>query len=115
LDAEVSLSFVSPIQIRDLNNDHRGVDSVTDVLSFPQSEDGGVSFVPGGPALLGDIVICSRRAREQAGEYGHGERREFIYLFVHGLLHLLGHDHATDEDRAVMRAAEERAIRGVRF
>jgi probable rRNA maturation factor len=113
-DAELSLVFASPAQIKSLNKEHREIDEVTDVLSFPQgdsvtaedAEDGD-----GPPRLLGDIVICTERAYEQAEAYGHGAEREFVYLFVHGLLHLLGFDHGTDEGRAAMRAAEEDALR----
>jgi probable rRNA maturation factor len=65
------------------------------------------------PALLGDIVICTERAAAQAREYGHSDEREFVYLFVHGLLHLIGFDHEKDEDRAAMREAEEGIMREV--
>ncbi|MDR1292712.1 MAG: rRNA maturation RNase YbeY [Clostridiales Family XIII bacterium] len=138
-DAEISLSFVSPSEIRALNGEHRGAYEVTDVLSFPMDgagegeaaprmADGGDTdaaaprtpddedtdaAVPRPPLLLGDIVICPERARGQAAEYGHGEPREFVYLFVHGLFHLLGYDHGTEEARAEMRAAEEKVMRRV--
>jgi probable rRNA maturation factor len=116
-DAEVSLVFATPGQIKALNREHRGIGEVTDVLSFPQ-EDGATAGSAGNgvglPRLLGDIVICPEQARTQAKEYGHGEEREFVYLFVHGLLHLLGYDHETEEDRAAMRAEEENAIKRIK-
>ncbi|MDR1495363.1 MAG: rRNA maturation RNase YbeY [Clostridiales Family XIII bacterium] len=119
-NAEISLVFATPARIRSLNREHRGRDEVTDVLSFPQEDCGAGTENPAmadggtGPALLGDIVVCSERAHEQAEEYGHGAEREFVYLFVHGLLHLLGYDHETEEDRGAMRAAEEAAMRDAR-
>ncbi|MDR1797588.1 MAG: rRNA maturation RNase YbeY [Clostridiales Family XIII bacterium] len=99
-DAEISLSFVSPEAMKSLNNRYRAVDAVTDVLSFPQED----------MAFLGDVVICTERAKEQAAAYGHGEERELVYLFVHGLLHLLGYDHEEEGERALMRAKEEWAM-----
>jgi probable rRNA maturation factor len=102
-EAEISLSFVSPEAMKSLNNRYRAVNAVTDVLSFPQGDE----------VLLGDIVICTERATEQAEEYGHGKERELVYLFVHGLLHLLGFDHETEDDRRAMRAAEETAMEKV--
>ena len=71
----------------------------------------------GGPEehLLGDIIISAETASRQAEEFGHGLEREIVYLAVHGLLHLLGYDHMTDEDKAVMRAKEEEALREIRL
>ncbi|MDB5056678.1 MAG: hypothetical protein JWO59_150 [Chloroflexi bacterium] len=107
---EVSITLVDDAQIRQLNNQFRGKDSATDVLSFSQleGEQSAGDLLPAGvPVPLGDIVISVPRMRDQAVEYGHSEAREFGYLLVHGLLHLLGFDHAAPEDAAAMRAAEE--------
>jgi probable rRNA maturation factor len=107
---EVSISLVDDAQIRQLNHQFRGKDSATDVLSFSQLEgDGsaGDNLPAGVPVPLGDIVVSVPRMQEQAVEYGHSVAREFGYLLVHGLLHLLGFDHETPEDAAAMRAAEE--------
>ncbi|MDB5075861.1 MAG: hypothetical protein JWO42_2040 [Chloroflexi bacterium] len=107
---EVSITLVDDAQIRQLNNQFRGKDSATDVLSFSQleGEQSARDLLPAGvPVPLGDIVINVPRMREQAVEYGHSEAREFGYLLVHGLLHLLGFDHEAPEDAAAMRAAEE--------
>jgi len=111
--AEVSVSFVSSENIRELNRDYRDVDSVTDVLSFPQfetvdelieaEEDTGV-------AELGDVVICMDRAKSQAEEFGHPLKREVIYLFVHSILHLLGYDHMEEDEKKIMRAREEETM-----
>lgn len=109
-DIEISLTMVSPEEIKELNRAYRGVDKVTDVLSFPQFEEdeeipsADVSF---GEISLGDVVICVEKAQEQADEYGHSFEREFVYLFVHSLLHLLGYDHMEDDEKVIMRLKEE--------
>ena len=119
-DATLDLSFVGRAHIRTLNREHRGVDRVTDVLSFPSIEKVDLPLIKGnypfdldpetGKVYLGSIVICRVKAKEQAAEYGHGEERELAYLTVHGVLHLLSFDHIEEADRAEMRAAEERVL-----
>ena len=92
----VSVTFTDKDGIKELNRDYRGVDSVTDVLSFPQYDD--FEEIPEeGEILLGDVVICRERAAEQAREFGHSLDREMIYLFTHSILHLLGYDHMEEE------------------
>ena len=66
-----------------------------------------------GEIVLGEILICTKRAEEQAIEYGHSRSREIAYLTVHGLLHLFGYDHMTDEDKPEMRAMEERILSSI--
>jgi probable rRNA maturation factor len=109
-DVEVSVLVVSPEEMRTLNLEHRGKDETTDVLSFPQYEDSeqvrAVAEQQRGFSL-GDIVINAQAAEAQAAEYGHSKERETAYLFVHGMLHLLGHDHEDEADKAVMRHTEE--------
>ncbi len=104
----VSVSFVEEEEIRALNKEFRGKDEVTDVLSFPQYEPEDLDTDM--PLLLGDVVICRARAREQAEEYGHSFRRETVYLFVHSMFHLLGYDHMEDEEKKIMRSAEEEVL-----
>ena len=107
--SEISVTFVSGEEIRELNRDYRGVDRVTDVLSFPQfgpDED----FPEEGPIELGDVVICRDKIVEQAAEFGHSEAREAVYLFTHSVLHLMGYDHETEEEKQEMRAAEEKVM-----
>jgi probable rRNA maturation factor len=111
VDAEVSLTFASPEEICELNKAFRDKESVTDVLSFPQYEDDArEAYAEGIIVPLGDIVICTRRAAEQAEEYGHSLDRELLYLFVHGMFHLLGHDHVNEESKRKMRESEEAVL-----
>ena len=102
---EISVTFTDNEGIREINREHRDIDSATDVLSFPMmSEDGDCDINMGNEAvILGDIVISLERAREQAKELGHSYTREVAFLTVHSVLHLLGYDHVTsDEDERVM-------------
>lgn len=116
---KAELVFESEDGIQILNKRERGVDSVTDVLSFP-SLDGikGVVLKPencftemdGGYIFIGSIVLCEEKIKEQAAEIGHSEEREMQYLIIHGLMHLFGYDHMTEEDKAEMREKEKEAI-----
>ena len=113
---EVDITIVDDEEIHMLNRDYRNVDRPTDVLSFALDEESEEEpELLGGPEehLLGDIIISAETASRQAEEFGHGLEREIVYLAVHGLLHLLGYDHMTDEDKAVMRAKEEEALREI--
>ena len=120
LDTLAGVTLVEPERIREINRDFRAVDRVTDVLSFPTIngylKDAGEKEILGctdpetGAVEIGDLVICVDRAKEQAEEYGHSVRREIGYLSAHGTLHLLGYDHETEDERAVMREKEERAL-----
>ncbi len=103
---EVSLSLVTAEEIRELNQLYRGKDRATDVLSFPIEEQ----FQPEEEKMLGDIVISTEAVIEQAKEYEHSVEREITYLFVHGLLHLLGYNHLESEDKEKMRKVEEKIL-----
>ena len=87
------------------------IDRPTDVLSFALA-DGTDEFAlpPGVPRELGDVVVSYPRAVAQAEEYGHSVERELAYLVVHGVLHILGHDHELPAEQAAMRAREEAAL-----
>lgn len=111
-NVEISLSFVTADEIRDLNNNYRNIDKPTDVLSFPLIEDFN-EIGTDEEIMLGDVVICLEKAREQAGEYGHSEEREIVYLFVHSVCHLLGYDHMEDDEKTEMRAAEEKVMKSL--
>lgn len=119
-EAECSLLITTQDEIRMLNHEHRNIDSVTDVLSFPAidfespcgfdiiDENDFSFFNPeSGELLLGDIVICYDRVISQAKEYGHSVKREFSFLIVHSLLHLFGFDHIEDEDRVMMEDSQK--------
>lgn len=108
-DCEVSLSVVSEEEIHRLNREFRDTDRVTDVLSFPQY-DSPEEIEDGFPTALGDVVICDAVAHRQAEEYGHSYEREFVYLFVHSMLHLLGYDHMEPEEKQEMRQREEEVM-----
>ena len=99
------LIFTDEEGIRALNAKERHKDAVTDVLSFPNLDG-----ICGKRIDKEDFPYCRKRAEEQAEEYGHSLRRELYYLTVHGLCHLLGYDHETEEDKAKMRAEEEAVL-----
>jgi len=104
--SSVSISFVRDPAIRELNKSFRGKDASTDVLSFPMVEDG--DEFAGAERLLGDIVISVDTAKRQAGDYDASLAREVERLLIHGMLHLLGHDHMEPGERARMEAEERR-------
>ena len=100
LDRFVSVELTNDSVIHEYNREYRSVDRPTDVLSFPADEGGELLSIPDG--FLGDIMISVPRAEEQGKELGHSTEREIIFLTVHGLLHLLGYDHMTEEDESIM-------------
>ncbi len=122
-EAEVSLVLTDEEEIRKYNREYRGIDRETDVLSFPAvdfyepSDFSGIEEMkdiyvdPDSDRLvLGDVMICVSRMREQAAEYGHGEKREFAFLFAHSIFHLLGYDHMEADEAAVMEAKQREAL-----
>jgi len=116
---KAEIVFTDAESMQNLNRSTRGVDRVTDVLSYP-SLDGirGVLLDPkncrtemdGKYIFIGSIVLCEERIREQAKEIGHSEKEEIEYLIVHGLMHLFGYDHMTEDDKALMRSKEKQAL-----
>ena len=94
--------FVTPQMIHEMNRDYRGIDRPTDVISFAMKDSEDAYEVMEGEEELGDIFINIEAITAQAADYGHSLRREVCFLFTHGLLHLLGYDHMTPEDEAVM-------------
>ncbi len=117
IDLAIELIFVDGEEIRRLNAQTRGIDKVTDVLSYPtldgikgqalKGEDYPFDIDEEGNLLIGSIVVCCQRAQAQAKEYGHSYERELHYLIVHGIMHCLGYDHMTEDERAEMREKEE--------
>ena len=109
--AEVDVSLVDNDMIRRINNEHRGIDAVTDVLSFPLGQDGKYDVNPeNGAYMLGDIVLSIERAQTQAEQFGHSFQREIGYLTVHSVLHLLGYDHMEGGLDAVRMREKEEAV-----
>jgi probable rRNA maturation factor len=103
----VALAFVSDLAMQRLNRDFAGNDYVTDVLSFPAREEPSTFQTPHSqPVFLGDIAIAIPQAARQARAAGHPLQRETELLLAHGILHLLGHDHATPRDREHMDALQ---------
>lgn len=109
-EVEVSLVFAGEKRIRSLNRLYRGVDRVTDVLSFEGENNDGFVSPEDGVSYLGEIFICHSRAQKQAREKKHSIEKEIDILLVHGLFHLLGYDHIKDEDFEVMRKKEEKVV-----
>ncbi len=105
---ELSISFVDNEEIKTLNREYRGIDSETDVLSFPIEDD----FIVPVP-LLGDIIISAEKALEQSKEYGHSLERELSYLTCHSMLHLLGYDHMEDLEKKEMRNKEKKIMKNL--
>lgn len=118
-DLAIEIAFVSPEEIKRLNAEQRGIDRVTDVLSFPyldgvkgkvltaddfdcEPEEEGF--------LLGSVCICLDRAKEQATEYGHSLQREVCYLALHGILHCFGYDHIEPLDEEEMTSLAEKIM-----
>ena len=109
--AEVSVSFISNHEIKQLNEQYRHKDAVTDVLSFPLGENGEWDKnEETGAYMLGDIVISVEKVREQAKEYGHSEKREFAFLITHSMLHLMGYDHMESEEASLMEEHQRRIL-----
>lgn len=121
-EAEINLVLTGEEEIQRTNREFRQMDKVTDVLSFPMVEyerPGDFSFVEEDPScfhpdtgelMLGDIMICIPRMQEQAVSYGHGEVREFAFLIAHSMLHLMGYDHMTPEEAAVMESKQSEIL-----
>jgi len=118
-ETETSVLFVTDAQIQSINNDHRQIDAVTDVLSFPllsvaeiqaanEAYDGDETETP-----IGDIVIAFGRACEQAEAYGHSIEREIGFLTAHSMLHLLGYDHMTPGEEAEMIRRQEAILQTI--
>lgn len=105
---EISVSFVTNLEIREINKNFRNIDRVTDVLSFPVEFEFSEK---GMPLVLGDIVISTETATEQAKEFGHSFEREILYLVCHSMFHLLGYDHIVEEDRKIMRQKEKETMK----
>ena len=110
---EIDVSLVDDETIHQINRDYRHVDRVTDVISFAFNDDRDPKDAilnPEIPRMLGEILICLPQAQRQAEQIGNTLKRELSFLFVHGLLHLLGYDHMKPEDEAIMFPLQDRIL-----
>lgn len=126
-EAEVNILLVTKEEIQTINRQTRQIDAVTDVLSFPlvqyqaagdysHLEEDADNFNPDtGEALLGDVILCAEKIKEQAAEYGHSQKREFCFLIVHSILHLLGYDHMTEAEAAEMEEKQRHILQNMQI
>jgi probable rRNA maturation factor len=118
ISSEVYVTLTDNETIAEINQASRGINKPTDVLSFPMLSfnervpviDAGDVDPETGIVFLGDIMISVEKAVEQAGSYGHSLERELCFLVVHGMLHLIGFDHETQEDEKEMMARQEEVL-----
>lgn len=106
---DLSLIICGPRTIKKINKQYRSVDAVTDVISFASLDDDNNFFFEEN-IELGDIFINYERVFSQAKEYSHSIKREFIFLFVHGLLHLFGYDHMNLKDEKKMFGLQKKIV-----
>jgi probable rRNA maturation factor len=122
-ESEVNILLTDDEEIRQINQEYRGIDAPTDVLSFPVieyevpgdfsrlEEDMPECFHPEtGELMLGDIVISIDRAMLQADEYGHSIEREIAFLTAHSMFHLFGYDHMEEKDRIIMEEKQNQVL-----
>ncbi|ANK37172.1 MULTISPECIES: rRNA maturation RNase YbeY [Staphylococcus] len=109
-DAELSVTFVDKTEIQEINKMYRDKDKVTDVISFALEEDEPEIIGLDMPRVLGDIIICTDVAQEQADSYGHSFERELGFLALHGFLHLLGYDHIDEQDEKEMFGRQDQIL-----
>lgn len=122
-EAQVEVGLVDNEAIKEVNLLHRNIDSPTDVLSFPMlqfqvpgnfddiEERDPEAFHPEtGELILGDILISMDKVRDQALEYGHSTRRELAFLLAHSMLHLMGYDHMSADEAAIMEKKQEEIL-----
>ena len=121
-ESQVELLLTNNAEIQRINNEFRGIDRPTEVLSFPMIEyDSPADFssveeddsnfdLETGELILGNIVISKEKVIAQAEEYGHSVKREFAFLIAHSMLHLLGYDHMEDGERLVMEEKQRNIL-----
>lgn len=113
---ELSIALVDDREIQRLNREYRGIDRSTDVLSFAQQENSDPQLVqprsdePTFPLILGDVILSVETTQQQASEQGKPFEAELYFLLIHGILHLLGYDHQTDDDARVMKLLEQEVL-----
>lgn len=112
---DVNVLLTTPSVIRQINRENRGIDSETDVLSFPYFDYPSPGVFRGEPEdegeqILGDIILCGKKIKEQAKKYGHSQKRELSFLIVHSMLHLIGYDHIKKADAEEMEKEQQRLM-----
>lgn len=124
MDNEVSVILIDNEEIREINAKQRGIDKVTDVLSFPMlhypkdkvfkdvfiNHEFDQSDLYDGRLVVGDVALSLEKSKEQSEEFGHSFTRECAYLTVHSILHLLGYDHMEETEKNIMRKREEEIL-----
>lgn len=111
-DIELSLIIGDDLKLQEISREYRDKDAPTDILSFPAGYKELKDII--GYNMLGDIFISHEMVTRRAEEYGHSIEREWCYLFSHGLLHLLGYDHKTDEDEKEMNSWSTKAMEHIK-
>ena len=127
-ECEVNVLLTDNSGIREVNRQMRNIDSATDVLSFPSiefNEPGDFSIVENditsnfnsdtGELMLGDIMISLEKVSEQAGAFGHSNKREYAFLIAHSMLHLAGYDHTDDEERLIMEEKQNEILDSIGY
>ena len=109
-NAIFNIIIIDEKEIQELNKTYRGIDKVTDVISFALEDNN--TFKNPVQRMLGDIYICIEKAYSQAKEYGHSNIREICFLSTHGILHLLGYDHIKKEEEDIMFNLQEELLSG---
>ena len=124
IDNEVSVIFIDNEEIREINLKQRGIDKITDVLSFPMlhypenkvfkdvyiNYEFDQSDLYDERLVIGDVALSLEKSKEQSEEFGHSFIRECAYLTVHSILHLLGYDHMEEDEKNIMRKREEEIL-----
>lgn len=118
--AEISLVIAGEKRIKSLNKKFRGIDKITDVLSFGNEEAENrfgkyAKFVnpPGDILYLGEIFICYPQAEKQATQKNHSVKKELSILLIHGILHLAGYDHKEEYEKSEMKIVEEKVLKNL--
>lgn len=107
----IEVDIVSSTKIHKINKEYRKIDRPTDVISFALLDGVDINSINKNiPTLLGEIFISTNRVISQAKKYKHSEKREMCFLFVHGLLHLLGYDHMNKEDEKIMFSLQNKIL-----
>lgn len=112
-NVEVSISFVTNEEIKQINNKYRNINKETDVLSFPLIDFNIETINTNNIIILGDIIISIEKAISQAEQYGHSIEREIGFLTAHSMLHLLGYDHMEKNEEKIMFLKQDEILKNI--